>query len=103
MKSALYVAAVTKFYRQILDSRGGKGVTLADLETIFSRRTTELYLDGKGKESPIDPESLGHLGAPIGTVKRVTKDRDGRQMYCVVTDKNGRTLTSDTVTLTYKK
>ena len=34
---------------------------------------------------------------------RVTKDRDGRQMYCVVTDKNGRTLTSDTVTLTYKK
>ena len=79
MKSALYVAAVTKFYRQILDSRGGKGVTLADLETIFSRRTTELYLDGKGKESPIDPESLGHLGAPIGTVKRVTKDREGRR------------------------
>ena len=57
----------------------GKGVTLADLETIFSRRTTELYLDGKGKESPIDPESLGHLGAPIGTVKRVTKDREGRR------------------------
>ena len=56
MKSALYVAAVTKFYR-----------------------TTELYLDGKGKESPIDPESLGHLGAPIGTVKRVTKDREGRR------------------------
>ena len=79
MKSALYVAAVTKFYRQILDSRGGKRVTLADLETIFSRRTTELYLDGKGKESPIDPESLGHLGAPIGTVKRVTKDREGRR------------------------
>ena len=79
MKSALYVAAVTKFYRQILDSRGGKGVTLADLEAIFSRRTTELYLDGKGKESPIDPESLGHLGAPIGTVKRVTKDREGRR------------------------
>ena len=79
MKSSLYVAAVTKFYRQILDSRGGKGVTFADLETIFSRRTTELYLDGKGKESPIDPESLGHLGAPIGTVKRVTKDREGRR------------------------
>ena len=84
MKSALYVAAVTKFYRQIMGNgeRGtgnGKGVTLADLETIFSRRTTELYLDGKGKESPIDPESLGHLGAPIGTVKRVTKDREGRR------------------------
>ena len=100
MKSALYVAAVTKFYRQIMGNGeriprakrvaegdalagvgtgNGKGVTLADLETIFSRRTTELYLDGKGKESPIDPESLGHLGAPIGTVKRVTKDREGRR------------------------
>ena len=84
MKSSLYVAAVTKFYRQIMGNgeRGtgnGKGVTLADLETIFSRRTTELYLDGNGKESPIDPESLGHLGAPIGTVKRVTKDREGRR------------------------
>jgi len=79
MKSALYVAGVTKFYRQILDSRGGKGVTLADLETIFSRRTTELYLDGRGGESPIDAESLGHLGAPVGTVKRVTKDREGRR------------------------
>ena len=88
MKSALYVAAVTKFYRQMLQS-GNEGhsttfntpkrVTLADLETIFSRRTTELYFDGKGKDSPIDPESLGHLGAPIGTVKRVTKDREGRR------------------------
>ena len=95
MKSALYVAAVTKFYRQILQPgneghsttfnfqhstfNSSKRVTLADLETIFSRRTTELYFDGKGKDSPIDPESLGHLGAPIGTVKRVTKDREGRR------------------------
>ena len=95
MKSSLYVAAVTKFYRQILQSgndgdpttlnfklstlNSSRRVTLADLETIFSRRTTELYLDGKGKESPIDPESLGHLGAPIGVVKRVTKDREGRR------------------------
>ena len=40
MKSALYVASVTKFYRQMLD--GTTGVTLSDLETVFSRRTTEL-------------------------------------------------------------
>ena len=80
MKSALYVAAVTKFYRQILQpASSARRVTLADLETIFSRRTTELYLDGKGGDSPIDPESLGHLGAPIGTVKHVTKDREGRR------------------------
>ena len=128
MKSDLYVASVTRYYRQILgigDSglvigeKGlGRRVTLSDLETVFSRRTTELYFHGAdlrpGTEPgpyrqlqhpntqtskhpntqtptqtpkhpntqtpgyPVDPESLGHLGAEIGVVKRVTKDREGR-------------------------
>ncbi len=79
MKSALYVASVTKFYRQFLDgTSAAKGaVRQADLETVFSRRTTELYLNGAPAESVIDPVSLGHLGTPIGTVKRVTRDREG--------------------------
>ena len=95
MKSSLYVASVTRYYRQILGEREerlgireegrGKSVTVADLETVFSRRTTKLYFDGApgtqhqapSASFPIDPESLGHLGAEIGTVKRVTKDRDG--------------------------
>ena len=78
MKSALYVASVTRYYRDILDGATPR-VTPADLETVFSRRTTKLYFDGrtKGGESPIDAESLGHLGAPVGTVKKVTRDRDG--------------------------
>lgn len=79
MKSALYVASVTRYYREILNTevqRHRGGVTVADLETVFSRRTTKLYFDGM-KESPIDPESLGHLGAEIGVVKRITKDREG--------------------------
>ena len=80
MKSAVYVASVTKYYRQILDDLTGAGaVTRADLETVFSRRTTELYLNGKPSESVIDPDSLGHLGAAIGTIKRVTADREGRE------------------------
>ena len=89
MKSPLYVASVVKYYRQILGEKEegqGRGermrkVTVADLETVFSRRTTELYLNGRpdatNTASPIDPDSLGHLGTPIGTVKRVTKDREG--------------------------
>lgn len=79
MKSALYVASVTKFYRQFLDgTSAAKGaVRQADLETVFSRRTTELYLHGAPAERVIDPVSLGHLGTPIGTVKRVTRDREG--------------------------
>ena len=75
MKSALYVASVTRYYRDILDNVRAR-VTVGDLETVFSRRTTKLYFDGK-KESPIDPESLGHLGTEIGVVKRITKDREG--------------------------
>ena len=83
MKSALYVASVTRYYRQILDredGRNGKRVSVEDLETVFSRRTTELYFHGRpGQvESPIDTGSPGHVGAPVGTVKHVTKDRDGR-------------------------
>ena len=82
MKSALYVASVTRHYREILDAAAGaqiaRTVTLGDLETVFSRRTTRLYFDGReGATSPVDPDSLGHLGAEIGVVKRVTKDREG--------------------------
>ena len=92
MKSPLYVASVTRWYRQFLDgSEKGKvkgekvrPVTSADLETVFSRRTTKLRLlpptptSNSNSSSPIDPDSLGHLGTPIGTVKRITRDREGR-------------------------
>ncbi len=84
MKSALYVSTVTSHYRELLDGRPST-TTRADLETVFSRRTTQLYFAGYPKsathQSPtnvIDPSSLGHLGTPIGTVKRLTKDREGR-------------------------
>ena len=89
MKSAVYVGSVTRYYRQMLDAVEpvAKGtasadapISRADLETVFSRRTTSLYIAGRDAScaSPIDSESLGHLGAPIGKVKRVTRDREGR-------------------------
>ena len=86
MKSPLYVSTVTKHYREILDA-ARQETTRADLETVFSRRTTHLYADGYPKSerqtveqsaAMVDPTSLGHLGTPIGTVKRLTKDREGR-------------------------
>lgn len=77
MKSSLYVASVTRYYRQILD--GTSGVTISDLETVYSRRTTCLYIDGRGSSGDvIDTGSLGHLGTLVGHVKRVTRDREGR-------------------------
>jgi len=93
MKSALYVASATRHYREILDGLPPT-VSRADLETVFSRRTTSLYIDGApgGHEddrasSVIDPTSLGHLGTPVGTVKRLTKDREGRTWLRFHTDR----------------
>lgn len=81
MKSDLYVSSVVGYYRGILDG-GPRKVTGGDIETVFSRRTTKLYLDAPRRSdreavNPVDSCSLGHLGALIGTVKRVTKDREG--------------------------
>ena len=85
MKSEVYVASVTRYYRQFLGERDGEGsgmrhpkVTTEDLETVFSRRTTRLYFDGTPSGPVIDRSSLGHMGAEIGVVKRVTTDPDGR-------------------------
>ncbi len=77
MKSAIYVASVVKYYREILDGTA-QTVTEADLETVFSRRTTPLYLHGR-RDDVVEPVDLGHLGTPIGIVKRVTRDREGRR------------------------
>ena len=82
MKSALYVASATRHYRELLDGLP-PATTREDLETVFSRRTTHLYIDGAPDdrhpgEPVIDSLSLGHLGTPAGTVKRLTKDREGR-------------------------
>ncbi len=118
MKSPLYVAAVTDFYRNQLSNieqgtadrrrqrlaqsdgneqsewqyqssanplrggvpkgRGGFSVSgsddwkarLADIQTIFGRSSTDLYLTD-AKNEPVDPVNDGHRGALIGTVKAV--------------------------------
>ena len=75
MKSALYVASAVKYYREILDG-AKRTVSEADLETIFSRRTTKLYFDGPG-EDVVDLASPGHVGTSAGTVKKITRDREG--------------------------
>ena len=78
MKSPLYVAAATSYYRAVLDSERIKArAALENLETVFSRRTTDLYFNGPNS-NVIDDTSLGHLGTYVGKLKRITKDRDGR-------------------------
>lgn len=69
-KNALYVAAVTHYYRQILDT-GRADIGLADnIKQIFARPWTKLHFDGKNK-NVIDPDFVGHRGIQIGTVDKI--------------------------------
>ena len=72
MKGPLYVAAVTDFYKKsIAGEMKIPEQTLSDIQTIFGRPSTDLYLSDSTTE-PIDPVNDGHRGAQIGTVKSIT-------------------------------
>ena len=82
MKSPLYVACVTDFYRRKLDGTLTPDAELAliqDLQTVFSRPWTRLYAEGRGArtETIIDPVAVGHRGALIGSAEAVVRDREG--------------------------
>lgn len=82
MKSALYVAAVTDYYRRRLDAQGAPRDWKAmeeDLQTIFARPWTELFIGKDGARGPaVDPDQVGHRGARIGEVLAVLPTREGR-------------------------
>lgn len=81
MKSPLYVAAVTDYYRRVLDGAvnpAQQAQLEEDLRTIFSRPWTKLHADGlEEADEIIDGQTTGHRGARIGEVARVRSDRDG--------------------------
>lgn len=84
MKSALYVAAVTHYYRRLLD--GGladpreRAAAEEDLRTIFSRPWTHLHLDAPRSRDVIDPRLTGHRGAPIGEIQSADRGGPGGQV-----------------------
>ena len=78
MKSPEYVGAVTDFYRQRLENRLSESEQknlLSDIQTIFGRPATDLYLNN-ADTNPIDPTTNGHRGAAIGTINYI-KPEDG--------------------------
>lgn len=80
MKSPLYVAAVVNYYRQLLDGAltAAKAKALAaDIQTIFSRPWTNLFLTNRWNRDVIDPEYVGHRGYPIGRVEELVRLRSG--------------------------
>ncbi len=73
-KSALYVAAVTDYYRHILDGDGTSIEKEENIKQIFSRPWTSFHLNGKNKEV-IDRDFVGHRGLPIGKIEQIQKHK----------------------------
>lgn len=73
-KSALYVAAVTDYYRHILDGKGADENRAERIKQIFSRPWCKFHFKGKDKEV-IERAFVGHRGLFIGKVEQVAKGR----------------------------
>ena len=78
MKSPLYVAATTNYYRKRIDgpvSPAERKEYEADIQTIFSRPWTELYAHSREAEGVIDSDTIGHRGTPVGKVDLIIDHR----------------------------
>lgn len=71
-KTALYVAAVVDYYRQILDGKGDDAERSERIRQIFSRPWTKFHFNGKNKEV-IDRDFVGHRGLNIGKISTLNK------------------------------
>ncbi|MGN0919437.1 MAG: U32 family peptidase [Alphaproteobacteria bacterium] len=69
-KKALYVAAVTDYYRRILDQKKADPVRAENIRQIFSRPWTKFRLHGKNIQV-VDNDFVGHRGLEIGQVEKV--------------------------------
>lgn len=71
-KSALYVAAVTDYYRRILDGKGADVSRAENIKQIFSRPWCKFHFDGRNK-SIIDRDFVGHRGLLIGQIESINR------------------------------
>jgi putative protease len=73
-KSPLYVATTTDYYRRLLDGRldeAGRPAIEADLQTVFSRPWTRLFVQSHKDKEVADRDTVGHRGTSIGRVEAV--------------------------------
>ena len=81
MKSPQYVGHVTKIYAKLLDSYKNNApmrVDAADrekLERLFNRGFTKGHVLGDSGASLMEPMRPNHKGAPLGTVKSLSRDK----------------------------
>ena len=73
-KSALYVAAVTDYYRRILDGQKPDAASAENIKQIFSRPWCKFHFNGKNK-NVVDPDFVGHRGLEIGKIENIIKGK----------------------------
>ncbi len=77
-KSPLYVATTTDYYRRIIDGRLAEAEERrdieADLQTVFSRPWTRLFVQSHKDKEVADRDTVGHRGSPVGRVEVVVQD-----------------------------
>jgi putative protease len=73
-KSPLYVATTTDYYRKLIDGRlsaAERPVQEADMQTVFSRPWTRLFVQSHKDKEVADRDTVGHRGTLIGKVETV--------------------------------
>ena len=89
-KSPLYVATTTDYYRRLLDgtlNREERPAIEADLQTVFSRPWTGLFLRSHKDKEVADRDTVGHRGTRIGKVERVVVSPRGEKSLRFRTDR----------------
>lgn len=71
-KSALYVAAVTDYYRRILDGKGADKKRAENIKQIFSRPWCSFHFNEHSK-NVVDRNFVGHRGLVIGKIEKILK------------------------------
>ncbi len=69
-KSALYVAAVTDYYRNILNGNGDNLTKAQNIKQIFSRPWCKFHFAGRNKDVT-DTKFVGHRGLAIGKISAI--------------------------------
>ncbi|MBI2804603.1 MAG: U32 family peptidase [Planctomycetes bacterium] len=82
-KSPLYVATTTDYYRKLLDGTlkpDERPLVEADLQTVFSRPWTRLFVQSHKDKEVADRDTVGHRGALIGKVQAVLSTPSGSRL-----------------------
>ena len=85
-KTPLYVAAVTNFYRNLIDGTfepGEQQRSEADIKTIFSRPWTPFHLKNRRQAGITDTHVVGHRGIEIGTVTEIVAGPPDRVRFTI--------------------